>query len=117
MKKPNQKLPDHMDISNVLAEPIFQIETATIPISPAQINTFITLLNTLDSKVSEYFMFGSYEAGLNLSQFLMSDLFNFLGEFTYQGGVAPSQYMIEITASLLEANRSTMTMPGLILSQ
>ncbi|PGT67183.1 hypothetical protein COD14_19895 [Bacillus cereus] len=109
MKKPNRKLPDHMDISNVLAEPIFQIETATIPISPAQITQFITLLNTLEGKVSSYFLFGSFESGLDLSQFLMNDLYDFLDEFPYQGVAAPTLYMIGVTSVLLE---DSSTLPG-----
>ncbi|PEU67274.1 hypothetical protein CN386_29420, partial [Bacillus cereus] len=109
MKKPNRTLPDHMDISNALAEPIFQIETATIPISPAQITQFTTLLVTLEGKVSTYFLFGSFDDGLDLSQFLMNDLYNFLDEFPYQGVAAPTLYMIVFTSNLLE---DPSTLPG-----
>ncbi|PEU71870.1 hypothetical protein CN386_25540, partial [Bacillus cereus] len=111
MKKTNRKLPDHMDISNVLAEPIFQIETATIPISPAQITQFTTLLNTLQDKVSNYFEAGSLEIGLDLSQFLMNDLYGFLREFDYQGVTAPIEYMLEATARLLDMEKPR-SLPG-----
>ncbi|PGT52329.1 hypothetical protein COD14_30505, partial [Bacillus cereus] len=85
--------------------------------SPAQITKFITLLNTLESKVSEYFMFGSFESGLDLSQFLMTDLYDFLNEFTYQGVAAPTQYMIKVTSYLLKNSRNLPGQPAQTLQQ
>ncbi|PGT71809.1 hypothetical protein COD86_21475 [Bacillus cereus] len=114
MKKPNRKLPDHMDISNVLAEPIFQIETATIPISPEQITQFTTLLITLRNKAKYYFEAGSFEIGQDLSQFLMNDLYTFLDEFYefHYRDVAPAQYMILATSTLLGLIEGKRIPPG-----